>query len=57
VYVSIVFEGVDQIANRAFVEKVRPRGIKIRWLENAGTTAVVTAGSGKRDAAEGAERS
>lgn len=56
VCVPIVFKGVDQISNGAFIEKVCSGGIKMRWLNTACTAAVVVAGSDERNAAAGAER-
>jgi hypothetical protein len=53
--VPIVFEGVDQLANRPFIEELGAGGIKMRGLSTAGTAAVIAAASGKRNAAERAE--
>ena len=54
--VPVIFESVDQLAQGAFIEKVCPGGVKMWRMESACTAAVVAAGSGKRNAAEGTKR-
>lgn len=52
----IIFERVDHIPNGPFIEEACPGRIKMRWMSQTGTTAVVATCPGKWHAADWAER-
>lgn len=54
--VLMVFEGMDQIAYRPFIEKVCPGSVKMGRMGQARAAVVVTASPCKGDSAEGTER-
>ncbi len=52
----IIFEGMDQLANRAFIEKMCPGGVISGRVDNTGSAAVIASRTDKRNSAEGTGR-
>ena len=53
---SVVLEGMDQVAYRPFIEKTCPGSVEMGGMGQACAATVVAAGSGKGNPAKGAER-